>query len=103
MGPALTSDADDSANADNSNADYKQEEFRKRPPTQSGGRNLQDSSFSFSGWLQFINCFNTFFASLVTMHTLSAHSVNIHVRFQLARFSQLGSRHVCMALELRSP
>lgn len=56
VGPALTSDADDSANADNgSNADNKKEEFHKRPPTRSGGRNLQDSSFAFSGLLQFIN------------------------------------------------
>lgn len=52
VGPALTGDEDDSANADNgSNADHKPEEFHTRPPTRSGGRNLQDSSFSFSGWL----------------------------------------------------
>ena len=25
------------------------DEFHSRPPTRSGGRNLQDSSFSFSG------------------------------------------------------
>lgn len=49
VGPALTSDTDESEQNDGAVKDSKQDEFHCRPPTRSGGRNLQDSSFAFSG------------------------------------------------------